>query len=105
MKRIVKRKWGFYITLIARERFKVKLLRFRAGEKCSHQYHEHRNELWLILKGFGSMKLAGTIGDIKAGEYCLVPISMQHKFIAINPTWVLEIQYGDLCEEEDIVRI
>lgn len=103
--RIVKRQWGWYWTILDRKHFKVKLLRFWKGRKCSLQYHQYRNELWLMLKGFGSMKLDGRMEDMTAGEYCLVPVGTQHKFVAIKPSLILEIQYGDFCMESDIVRL
>jgi len=103
--RFARRSWGYYIVLLNREHFKVKLLRFTSGKKCSRQYHDHRNELWLMLKGWGSMRVGDKMTDIKPGEYRHVPIGVHHKFVAIETSWFIEIQYGDLCEEEDIVRV
>lgn len=102
--RYVKRSWGYYITLLDRKRFKVKLLRFKHGHSCSSQYHKGRNELWLFLTGGGHFEL-GDNGLAKiAGEYVNVPRGMLHRFTADDYTWVLEIQYGDKCDEADIVR-
>ena len=105
--RLVKRKWGWYWTILSRKHFKVKLLRFKSAGKLSLQYHNHRNELWLFLSGKGSMKTAKVKGmfDIKSGDYYLAATGDLHKYIAITPTWVLEIQYGERCEESDIVRL
>jgi mannose-6-phosphate isomerase len=97
----VKRKWGWYWTIIDRPSFKVKLLRFHKGGKCSMQYHNMRNELWLFLKGSGSMNGLA----IGAGEYFYVEVRKLHQYYAKKTTWVLEIQYGEKCEEEDIVRL
>lgn len=93
MARIVRRSWGFYITLIDRWQFKVKLLRFKKGGKLSKQYHTHRAELWLFLSG----RNAGNWAHIEREEI--------HTYYATIKTWVLEIQYGEKCEEEDIVRV
>ena len=118
--RLMKRKWGWYLTLLKRNYFKVKLLWFRNGGECSMQKHHHRHELWLFLSGFGWMhgevnNGKGTIPDQRTGEpigclstsgdYRRVPMGQTHQFKASSRCLVLEIQYGDKCEEEDIVRL
>lgn len=114
MIKFVRRSWGYYITLLDRKHFKVKLLRFKKGGECSLQYHHLRDELWLFLKGNGQFTLIPdsrrpddpngvfeAYGDsvIKVGKLAV------HKYLAIIPSLVLEIQYGEKCDEEDIVRI
>jgi mannose-6-phosphate isomerase-like protein (cupin superfamily) len=91
--RLVKRKWGWYLTLLDYKTFKVKLLRFRSGGALSMQYHRLRNELWLFLSGTHK----GCAWHINKGEV--------HTYYATRATYVLEIQYGEACIEEDIVRI
>jgi len=101
MASIVKRKWGFYITLISAARFKVKILRFYEGLSCSKQYHYYRNELWLVLRGMGKLNTK----IVRKGDWRVIHKKRTHQFTALKPSWVLEIQYGDKCEEEDIVRL
>lgn len=90
--RIVKRTWGWYWTILDREHFKVKLLCFRRGKRMSNQFHRLRDELWLFLN------------DTRSGSYFSIPRGEYHTFCADKTTYVLEIQYGDKCIEEDIVR-
>lgn len=97
----VKREWGYYITLLDRKHFKVKLLRFNKGNPCSNQYHNFRNELWLFLSGIGILNEQ----RVQQGDYVLVPEQHAHQYTPWSRTWVLEIQYGETCEEKDIVRI
>lgn len=98
---LVKRKWGWYWSIIEREQFKVKLLRFHKGGKCSMQYHNMRSELWLFLKGKGSLNGL----TYRKGEWNIIETRKLHQFRADKVTWILEIQYGDKCVEEDIVRV
>lgn len=66
------------------------------------QRHKHRNELWLFLKGAGTMEPhAFRCGK---GDYVMINQMSWHKYTAFSPTWVLEIQHGDLCLEKDIER-
>lgn len=102
----VRRKWGFYIVLFDRLHFKIKLLRFKAGSRLSYQYHNLRDELWLVLKGRGHMTANNILrNELKAGSYALVHARGKHKYFADTPTWVIEVQFGEKCTEQDIVRL
>lgn len=105
MKRLVKRAWGWYWTILDRKHFKVKILRFYRDRSCSLQYHKLRYELWLFLKGDGAFRKAHHYDAVGAGDYKTVSKYVEHKYYAKTPTIVLEIQYGALCDEQDIVRI
>ena len=91
--RFVKRSWGFYITLLDRERFKVKLLRFKKGGELSKQFHNERNELWCFLSGYDE------------GTWKIYEARKLHTYAAKEKTWILEIQFGTRCAEDDIVRL
>lgn len=91
--RFKKTKWGWWAVLLNRMTFKVKILRFHKDQRLSNQYHKLRNELWLFLTGSN------------AGQWWHIPKGELHTYFAAKPTYVLEIQYGDQCIEEDIVRV
>lgn len=106
MARFVRRDWGWYLTILDRPHFKVKLLRFLKLKKCSYQTHKKRSELWLFLTGSGRMLM----NDLKpslsvsAGDFISIPVEQKHQFQSLRKTLVLEIQYGEKCIEEDIIR-
>lgn len=103
--RLVRRKWGYYLVLLNRKHFKVKLLWFRKSGQLSKQKHKKRSELWLFLKGAGIAYVDGERYSLSEGMGFLVKADMWHWYLATTRTLVLEIQYGDKCEESDIVRI
>jgi mannose-6-phosphate isomerase len=105
VQRFKKTSWGYWFVILQRKNFKIKLLKFKKGGQCSLQYHHHRNELWLFLKGYGNF--FNDIGYFEAdpGTFQFVKKRIIHRFIANSPVLVLEIQYGEHCEESDIVRI
>lgn len=112
MMRFKHRTWGWYLVLLDRKHFKVKLLRFKKNGELSLQWHEHRSELWLFLSGRGYISdnkqcwyesLTWTFGNPGYARN-IFPME-KHTFIAEKVTWVIEIQYGEKCEESDIVRI
>lgn len=47
----------------------------------------------------------GMIFEKKKGDYVHVGMYDKHRFYAVGCGVVLEIQYGDQCKEEDIVRL
>lgn len=109
--RFRKRPWGWWFVILDRKHFKVKLLRFKSGGQLSTQYHNERQELWLFLKGACDYEFStplgvySSYGDFSAGSAARIGERMLHKLKAKEITWVLEIQYGEKCDEEDIVRI
>jgi mannose-1-phosphate guanylyltransferase / mannose-6-phosphate isomerase len=102
--RFVHRQWGYYITLLDGKHFKVKILRFKTGKSCSMQYHNKRSELWCFLSGAGDMYIEGALIAVQSGDFRIVHQTYWHQFTAWLPTTVLEIQFGDKCDEKDIVR-
>lgn len=103
--RFCRRTWGHYLTILDREHFKLKLLRFKSGKACSMQKHDKRSELWMVLGGDGIMDGDGrNTRGVLGGDFILVDCRRWHRFTACKPTWVLEAQFGETCEEMDIER-
>lgn len=103
--RFSRRKWGWYFTLIDRKHFKVKLLKFNERCNCSLQHHRSRKELWLFLYGKGDFHKDGSEFPVAQGDYVHVGSRVRHRFTALTCSLVLEVQYGDKCDEQDIVRV
>lgn len=104
-----KRKWGWYLTIIDKKNFKVKILRFHKGKQCSFQRHFFRNEVWCFLSGEGNLYSGKNFHSVfpyksKEGMSFLVPKEYWHQYKAKKNTTVLEIQFGKLCDESDIER-
>jgi mannose-6-phosphate isomerase-like protein (cupin superfamily) len=104
MKRFVRRSWGWYLVLLNHRHFKVKLLRFKERCNCSLQEHVFRKELWLFLYGNGNFEIAERTLPTMQGDYVMVESGVRHRFTALTCSMVLEIQYGEKCDEEDIIR-
>lgn len=103
--RLVKRKWGWYLTLLDRKHFKVKLLKFKERCNCSLQEHVFRKELWLFLYGKGDFQEGNKTSIVMKGDYVHIGNRVLHKFTALTCSLVLEIQYGDKCDEGDIKHV
>ena len=47
----VYRPWGHYLSVVEDNRWQVKLIEVKPGEKLSLQMHHHRSEHWVVVSG------------------------------------------------------
>ena len=107
------RQWGYWRVLDDNPGagYKVKELVIYPGKSLSNQKHFQRSEVWTILQGIVKIK---TEWDERQEQVHLVPNTKPYEIDkgvwhhASNPgdsnAHVLEIQWGENCVEEDIVR-
>lgn len=105
--------WGDSMTYHDSENAKVKRLILQPGKSISMQYHNHRSEFWFIENGVGKITTLDenekevTQRRLEKHEYTHVPKGSWHRLHNVSETEqleVIEIQYGEICEESDIVR-
>lgn len=101
------RNWGVWSVLDVDQGYKVKRLEILPDQAISLQYHVHRSEHWTIVQGEGKVIVDGNIFTVKKGESFHVPKQSLHKITNthLNETLIaIEVQVGDICSEDDIVR-
>ena len=101
------RPWGTWRVLDVDQGYKVKSLYILPDQAISLQYHVHRSEHWTIVQGEGKVIVDGNIFTIKKGESFHVPKQSLHKITNTHLTEMLiaiEVQMGEICSEDDIVR-
>lgn len=98
--------WGSWVKLAEGDKFKVKIILVDKGHKFSLQYHDSRDELWLVVSGNGAATIGDGVNDCKPGDYYFIPKGTKHRMECIGSTDLrfIEIQWGD-CEEDDITRL
>ena len=74
--------------------------------KCSisYQRHNHREEVWTIIEGYGEVVVGIERRSIKPGEVIVIPTGILHAIRAISQLTVIEVQRGSKLVEEDIER-
>jgi cytidyltransferase-like protein len=106
------RPWGYYRVLHESPGIKVKELIVDPGKTLSMQRHNHRSEFWIVEEGSCLVHAMTTTGYSMPskrlehhGKY-EVPIHEWHQLDnpSDHPCKIVEIQYGERCEEEDIER-
>lgn len=108
------RVWGkFYNLFEASKGLKVKELIVFPGKGLSFQKHLHRNEIWFVHAGNCTVNYSQNDPndyqsiDLKEEDLFHVKQGEWHQIINLgqDPCHIIEIQYGELTSEEDIVRL
>lgn len=106
--RQVWRPWGSYKILGRGQRHLMKRLSINPGAALSLQYHNHRAEHWVVVRGEIKVQKDEEIRTLKANESIYIPIGAHHRIeneSADETAELIEVQTGDYLEEDDIVRL
>jgi D-beta-D-heptose 7-phosphate kinase/D-beta-D-heptose 1-phosphate adenosyltransferase len=107
------RAWGYYRVLHeVGPRTKLKELTVNPGTCLSMQQHDQRAEFWFVAQGEAAVYTLDQssdqdhMGTFKEHEYIFIGRNQWHMLCneSTVPLKLIEIQYGDNCVEEDIVR-
>ncbi len=104
--RKVHRPWGWYDSIDAGGRFKVKRIQVKPGASLSLQKHHHRAEHWVVVSGTAEI----TCGDRKLllteNQSTYIPLGEVHRLANPGsiPLEIIEVQSGSYLGEDDIVR-
>jgi mannose-1-phosphate guanylyltransferase/mannose-6-phosphate isomerase len=100
------RPWGWYEGIDAGERFQVKRICVKPGEKLSLQMHHHRAEHWVVVSGTARVTCGEKVSLLSENESTYIPIGMNHRLENPGklPLHIIEVQSGSYLGEDDIVR-
>ena len=104
--REVYRPWGKYDSIDQGERYQVKRITVKAGEKLSLQMHHHRAEHWIVVSGTAKVTLADATQLVTENESIYIPIGITHSLENPGklPLEMIEVQSGSYLGEDDIIR-
>ena len=102
----VYRPWGWYEGIDAGERFQVKRIMVKPGEKLSLQMHHHRAEHWIVVSGTALVTRDGKQELLSENQSTYIPLGTQHRLENPGkiPLHMIEVQSGAYLGEDDIVR-
>jgi mannose-1-phosphate guanylyltransferase/mannose-1-phosphate guanylyltransferase/mannose-6-phosphate isomerase len=105
--RRIYRPWGHYEGLILGERFQVKKIQVRPGQKLSLQKHFHRAEHWVVVNGTAIVHRDGEDILLRENESVYLPLGCVHRLEnpGMIPLNLIEVQVGAYLGEDDIVRL
>ena len=102
----VDKPWGYELRFICTGRYAGKVLFIKAGSQLSLQYHETKDEAFLVQDG--QLELVTGAGDdqrvdaMGPGESRHIPPGTVHRFRAITDCTLFEVSTPEL---DDVVRL
>ncbi len=105
--RRVQRPWGRFDSIDSGERFQVKHIVVDPGASMSLQFHKHRAEHWVVVRGIAEVTCGNRVFRLTADESTYVPVGTPHRLAnpGPEPLEIIEVQSGDYLGEDDIVRL
>ena len=106
------RPWGYYRVLHEVPGMKVKELTVGPGQSLSMQRHQHRSEYWIVSQGVCEVNSQSPKGyayppkTLTVHQEIHIPCGEWHQLTNpySEPCKIVEVQYGQLCDESDIER-
>ena len=100
------RPWGHYLSLVEANRWQVKLILVKPGEKLSLQMHHHRSEHWVVVSGTAKVELNEKVEVLSENQSVYIPLGSKHRLTNPGkiPLTLIEVQSGSYVGEDDIVR-
>lgn len=100
------RPWGWYEGIDLGDRFQVKRIMVKPGEKLSLQMHHHRAEHWIVVSGTARVTRDGVEQLLCENESTYIPLGTSHRLENPGriPLHLIEVQSGSYLGEDDIVR-
>ena len=101
------RPWGYYLSVLKEDRWQVKLILVKPGEKLSLQMHYHRSEHWVVVSGTALVEIDGKASTLGENESAYIPLRSIHRLSNPGriPLLLIEVQSGSYVGEDDIKRI
>lgn len=102
----VDKPWGRFDQYTHNLPCTVKIITVAPGGTLSRQYHQNRDELWVVLDPGARVELGDDELEPESGEELFIPRQTIHRLSTVGgePVRVLEISFGEF-DEEDIVRL
>ena len=99
------RPWGDFERFTLNEQSTVKIITVKPGQQFSLQQHEHRDEVWRVLLGEGTVTVGDAAQPAKVGDTFFVARGINHR-VKGGPQGIvfLEIALGEF-DENDIKRL
>ena len=101
------RPWGMFERIYEGSGYQVKCLEVAPGGRLSLQYHHHRSEHWVVVRGTPTVTVDDTVQVMQPGHSIDIPLGAVHRLenFGDEPVQIIEIQRGDYLGEDDIVRV
>jgi mannose-1-phosphate guanylyltransferase/mannose-6-phosphate isomerase len=103
----VHRPWGTYTVLEEGPGYKIKDIAIKPRCRLSMQYHRHRSEHWVVVRGQARITNGSKVVTLNENQSAYIPQGQRHRLENPGdaPLNIIEVQCGEYVGEDDIVRI
>ena len=103
----VARPWGHFDVITETPFYKVKCVLVRPGCAISRQFHYHRAEHWVVVKGQATVTCDDVVSLLVKDQSIFIPQGSIHRIEnnTEDDLEFVEVQTGHLLVEDDIVRL
>ena len=97
--------WGSYRVLDVSEKSLTVKVTLNSGSKMNYHSHEHRDEVWTVVKGMGKTIVDGMEQIIKVGDVVTMSAGCKHTVIAGKEgLQLIEVQLGSEINASDKIK-
>ncbi len=94
--------WGSYRVLEVEEKSLTIKVTLNPNNKMNYHSHEHRDEVWTVISGYGDTIVDGMRQPVKVGDVITIEAGCKHTVIAgESGLQLIEIQLGDSISVND----
>ena len=94
--------WGRYHVLDVQEKSMTILATLNPGQHMSYHSHEHRDEVWTVIRGSGKSIVDGMEQQIRTGDVITMEAGSRHTVIAGEKgLQLIEVQIGEEISAAD----
>lgn len=101
------RPWGSHDAISDGERFHVKKVTVKPGQRTTTQIHYHRAEHWVVVSGTAKVRNGEQTFLVTENESTYIPIGAPHSLENPGkvPLELIEVRTGAYLEEDDVIRL
>jgi mannose-1-phosphate guanylyltransferase len=105
--REIYRPWGSHDAIAEGQRFHVKQIKVKPGERTAIQKHYHRAEHWVVVSGTARVIKGDEEFLLSENQSTYIPIGVPHAIENPGklPLEIIEVRSGSYLAEDDVVRI
>lgn len=93
--------WGsFKVIDVETESLTIKVT-LNSGHSMNYHSHKHRDEVWVVISGYGKTIMDGMEQRVKAGDMITMPAGCRHTIMAETELKLIEVQLGEEINVHD----
>lgn len=96
--------WGSFRVLDVEDGSMTIKVTLMPGHQMNYHSHEHRDEVWTIISGYGKAVLDGIKQDVKPGDVLTMNAGCKHTIMAETELKVMEVQIGKEISVKDKIK-